>query len=142
MGYCPHSSSIFGTWHRPYLALFEQILHDRAVDVAKEYPIGQARNKALKIAARVRLPFWDWARKPLKSDEGVIPATLRVPRLSVIHPDGTVGEIPNPLFRYDFNPVPQNIFAELVCDLIALFDKGQKLPCKYMQNTNGIPGRV
>ncbi|KAJ6283161.1 common central domain of tyrosinase-domain-containing protein [Bipolaris maydis] len=114
MGYCPHSSNIFGSWHRPYLALFEQILHDRAVDVAKEYPVGQARNKAMKIAARVRLPFWDWARKPLKSDEGVIPATLRVPRLSVTHPDGTVGEIPNPLFRYDFNPLPRKVFAELV----------------------------
>ncbi|EUC44489.1 hypothetical protein COCMIDRAFT_98124 [Bipolaris oryzae ATCC 44560] len=114
MGYCPHSSSIFGPWHRPYLALFEQILHDRAVDIANEYPIGQARNKALKIAARVRLPFWDWARRPLKSDEGVIPATLRVPRLSVTHPDGTVGEIPNPIFRYEFNPVPQTVFAEMV----------------------------
>jgi tyrosinase len=23
MGYCPHVSPIFSTWHRPYLALFE-----------------------------------------------------------------------------------------------------------------------
>lgn len=23
MGYCPHVSPIFATWHRPYLALFE-----------------------------------------------------------------------------------------------------------------------
>ncbi|OAG18877.1 tyrosinase [Alternaria alternata] len=52
MGYCPHTSSMFGPWHRPYLALFEQVLHDRAVDVANEYPIGEARNKALDIAKR------------------------------------------------------------------------------------------
>ncbi|EDU40857.1 tyrosinase [Pyrenophora tritici-repentis Pt-1C-BFP] len=60
MGYCPHTSNIFGTWHRPYLALFEQILHDRAVEIAHEYPIGEARNRALAIAARSEFRFKDW----------------------------------------------------------------------------------
>lgn len=23
MGYCPHASTLFGSWHRPYVALFE-----------------------------------------------------------------------------------------------------------------------
>jgi histidinol phosphatase-like enzyme len=55
MGYCPHISNMFGSWHRPYLALFEQILQARAVDIAKEYPIGEARDKAMAIADRVRL---------------------------------------------------------------------------------------
>jgi tyrosinase len=114
MGYCPHTSSIFGTWHRPYLALFEQILHDRAVDVANEYPIGEARNKALELADRVRLPYWDWAQNPPNPDEGVIPSNLRRQMAKVTFPNGTTGEITNPLYRYDYHPLKYDDFAPLV----------------------------
>lgn len=122
MGYCPHSSSIFGPWHRPYLALFEQILHDRAVDVAKEYPIGQARNKALELAARVRLPYWDWARNSTNPEDGVIPKILRVERCTVTFPNGTSGEIFNPLYKYKFHPLPKEVFGELVCNSVRALD--------------------
>jgi tyrosinase len=71
-GYCTHGSNLFGPWHRPYLALFEQILHDRAMDIANEFPAGTARDQAMKIAHKVRLPFWDWAINPPDSAEGVI----------------------------------------------------------------------
>jgi tyrosinase len=114
MGYCPHTSSIFGTWHRPYLALFEQILHDRAVDVANEYPIGEARNKALELADRVRLPYWDWAQNSPNPDEGVIPSNLRRRMAEVTFPNGTTGEIHNPLYRYDYHPLKYDDFAPLV----------------------------
>ncbi|KAF1845111.1 tyrosinase [Cucurbitaria berberidis CBS 394.84] len=63
MGYCPHTSSMFGPWHRPYLALFEQILHDRSLEIANEHPAGQARIKAVELANRIRLPefqFKNW----------------------------------------------------------------------------------
>ncbi|RAR16566.1 di-copper centre-containing protein [Stemphylium lycopersici] len=113
MGYCPHTSSIFGPWHRPYLALFEQVLHDRAVDVANEYPVGEARNKALGIAARVRVPYWDWAMDPPNPEEGVIPGNLRCPTVTITFPNGTVGDIPNPLYRYDFHPLNYDVFAPL-----------------------------
>ena len=115
MGYCPHTSSIFGPWHRPYLALFEQVLHDRAVDVANEYPIGEARDKALSIAARVRIPYWDWAMDPPNPEEGVIPGNLRCRTVTITFPNGTVGDIPNPLYRYDFHPLNYDAFAPLVC---------------------------
>jgi tyrosinase len=114
MGYCPHISNMFGSWHRPYLALFEQILQARAVDIAKEYPIGEARNKAMAIADRVRLPYWDWAIDPPNSDEGCMPASLRRPTASVTFPNGTTGNIPNPLYRYDFHPLKYEDFAPLV----------------------------
>jgi tyrosinase len=114
MGYCPHTSSIFGSWHRPYLALFEQILHDRAVDIANEYPIGQARNKAMGLADRVRLPYWDWARNPPNTTEGVIPYSLRDRMVTITLPNGTVTEIRNPLYRYDFHPLDYEAFAPLV----------------------------
>ncbi|KAI2487008.1 tyrosinase [Pyrenophora tritici-repentis] len=113
MGYCPHTSNIFGTWHRPYLALFEQILHDRAVEIAHEYTIGEARNRALAIAARVRLPYWDWAMDPPNPQEGVMPESLRCHTVTVTFPNGTVGEIRNPLYRYDFHPLKSEDFAPL-----------------------------
>lgn len=114
MGYCPHISNMFGSWHRPYLALFEQILQARAVDIAKEYPIGDARDKAMAIADRVRLPYWDWAIDPPNSDEGCMPASLRRPTASVTFPNGTTGNIRNPLYRYDFHPLKYDDFAPLV----------------------------
>ncbi|KAJ4402860.1 hypothetical protein N0V91_006932 [Didymella pomorum] len=104
---------MFGPWHRPYLALFEQILHDRAVDIANEYPIGEARNKAMTIADRVRLPYWDWAIDPPNSKEGCMPASLRRPMATVTFPNGTTGSIANPLYRYDFHPLVYDDFAPL-----------------------------
>jgi tyrosinase len=114
MGYCPHTSSIFGSWHRPYLALFEQILHDRAVDVANEYPIGQARKNALELADRVRLPYWDWAQNPPNTTEGVVPFSLRDRMVTITLPNGTIAEVRNPLYRYDFHPLDYATFAPLV----------------------------
>lgn len=114
MGYCPHASNLFGTWHRPYLALFEQILHDRAVDIANEYPEGEARDNAMKIAHKVRLPYWDWAMDPPDTKEGVIPYSLRRPTATVICPNGTKYEIANPLRRYDFHPLKYDDFSALV----------------------------
>lgn len=26
VGYCPHSSNLFGPWHRPYLSVFEVLV--------------------------------------------------------------------------------------------------------------------
>jgi tyrosinase len=104
---------MFGPWHRPYLALFEQVLHDRAVDIANEYPIGEARNKALDIASRVRLPYWDWAMDPPSAQEGVVPESVRCRTHTVTFPNGTVTDIPNPLYRYDFHPLKYDDFAAL-----------------------------
>jgi hypothetical protein len=112
-GYCPHLSNLFGTWHRPYLALFEQILHDRAVDIANEYPEGEARDNALKVAHKVRLPYWDWALDP-KNDEGAMPACLRRTSVAVSRPDGSKSEMPNPLYQYNFHPLKYDDFSILV----------------------------
>lgn len=117
MGYCPHTSSLFGTWHRPYLALFEQILHDRAVDIANEYSPGPARERALETANKVRLPYWDWAVNPTEG-EGVMPSSLRRPTITVFCPNGTRSEIKNPLYRYDFHPLKYDDFSILVCPLL------------------------
>jgi tyrosinase len=105
---------MFGPWHRPYLALFEQVLHDRAVDIAKEYPAGEVRKKAMVAASKVRLPYWDWAMDPPDSKEMSMPASLRRTTATVSFPNGTTGTIANPLYRYDFHPLQVEDFAVLV----------------------------
>ncbi|CAI6317054.1 unnamed protein product [Periconia digitata] len=112
-GYCPHNTNLFISWHRPYLALFEQILHDRAVDIANEYPVGEARDSARKVADSIRLPYWDWAMDPTSVEEGVMPACLRKATVGITYPNGTKAEIRNPLLKYDFHPLKYEFFSDL-----------------------------
>ncbi|KAF2471888.1 Di-copper centre-containing protein, partial [Lindgomyces ingoldianus] len=106
-GYCPHSSNLFGTWHRPYLAAYEQILHERAVEIANEFPRGE-REKYQQSAAKLRLPYWDWAITP--DSDGCMPTSLRHSTANVTFPNGTTGEIPNPLYEYIFHPLSPGDF--------------------------------
>lgn len=116
-GYCPHGSNVFLTWHRPYLALFEQVLQRKAIEIATEYPAGNAQKNALSVAGRVRLPYWDWALNPENNTKGVMPASLRSQSATVTFPNGTSGEIPNPLFAYSFHPLKYEDFSALVSRL-------------------------
>ncbi|KAJ4295617.1 hypothetical protein N0V90_007630 [Kalmusia sp. IMI 367209] len=113
VGYCPHVSNVFLTWHRPYLALFEQVLQRKAVEIANEYPVGDAQDNALFVADRIRLPYWDWALDPRNSSEGVMPTSLSRQTTIVTFPNGTLGEIPNPLYQYSFHPLKYDDFSAL-----------------------------
>ncbi|KAF2740941.1 Di-copper centre-containing protein [Polyplosphaeria fusca] len=67
-GFCTHTSILFLTWHRPYLALFEQILYRHVKKIAegvKDDPKG-TKQKYVDAAKTFRLPYWDWA-KPLNA---------------------------------------------------------------------------
>lgn len=114
MGYCPHTSNVFLSWHRPYLALFEQVLQRKAVEIANEYPTSDAQKSALSIADRIRLPYWDWALDPTNSSEGVMPSSLQRVSATVTFPNGTSGDIPNPLLQYNFHPLKYEDFSALV----------------------------
>ncbi|KAF2651031.1 Di-copper centre-containing protein [Lophiostoma macrostomum CBS 122681] len=103
-GYCPHESNVFSTWHRPYLALVEQILHERAIEIANSFPEGESRRTYQETAKKLRIPYWDWAMDPPDSAEGCMPASLRRTTATVTLPNGTVSEIPNPLYQYKFHP--------------------------------------
>ncbi|KUL89658.1 hypothetical protein ZTR_00412 [Talaromyces verruculosus] len=59
-GYCSHGSPIFPTWHRPYLALFEQRIWQYAQSIAASYPDDQ-RQAYVDAATTLRAPYWDWA---------------------------------------------------------------------------------
>src|ERR1700755_290845 len=57
-GYCTHSSPLFATWHRPYLALFEQALYEQVQDIAANLP-AKHKDRYVKAAKIFRLPYWD-----------------------------------------------------------------------------------
>lgn len=101
-GYCTHSSALFPTWHRPYLALLEQHIVATAIAIANNYPAGSTRNRWLSAAQKVRLPYWDWATPDLQSG---LPPICMQPKFTVTIPVNGVATqrvIPNPLYQYAF----------------------------------------
>jgi Common central domain of tyrosinase len=101
-GYCTHSSSIFTTWHRPYLVLLEQLLCEQARSIAQQFQ-GDDAARYQAAAEEVRLPYWDWAST---STQSRIPASVKQSSISVNAPTGQA-TIPNPLFSYRFlSPQP------------------------------------
>jgi tyrosinase len=111
-GYCTHISVLFATWHRPYLALFEERLVKHAVYVASKFKGSQAA-RWQAAAKNVRLPYWDWAATDLQARQ---PAQLKASTVTVTRPGaGGVPEtatIANPLYQYQFknNSLRQQYF--------------------------------
>ncbi|EMD35992.1 hypothetical protein CERSUDRAFT_74776 [Gelatoporia subvermispora B] len=95
-GYCTHGSVLFPTWHRPYVALFEQELYKHANEIASSY------GDEWKAAAHnLRSPYWDWAS--VDSDKK-IPKELTTPTIRIMAKDGDgLVEVTNPLFEYKFH---------------------------------------
>ncbi|KAM4055708.1 tyrosinase [Hirsutella rhossiliensis] len=93
-GYCPHGDALFLPWHRPYLALFEQVLVDNARKIAAGYR-GATRNRYLQAADALRAPYWDWA-----TTSDVPPST--VPRSVTINTPKGRRQVRNPLSGFTF----------------------------------------
>jgi len=106
-GYCTHSSILFPTWHRPYLALYEQVLYNLMQQIVGEFPAGSARDRYSAAASTFRIPYWDWAAAP-PSGQSVLPASVGgSATVQVTAPNGTT-TIKNPLFSYTFHPLDPN----------------------------------
>ncbi|KAI0687171.1 hypothetical protein BC835DRAFT_1309269 [Cytidiella melzeri] len=95
-GYCTHSSILFPTWHRPYMALYEQILVKHAKDAAANMP-AEWKQKAESF----RLPYWDWAKQLTPPKE-----IMQSQNLDIVSPSGDTDNVENPFYNYHFNPVP------------------------------------
>lgn len=95
-GYCTHGSTLFPTWHRPYLSLYEQIIWNHTQTIAQQYPNS---NRATYQAAAdsFRIPYWDWA------SSATIPSSLTSQTITINTPTGSK-TLTNPLFRYAFHP--------------------------------------
>jgi len=96
-GYCTHGSVLFPTWHRPYVALYEQVLQQHALDIAKTY---QDQQHWTSVAQNLRAPYWDWATNSVPPPEVVSLTTV-----NITTPDGKMTSVENPLIKYTFNPI-------------------------------------
>ncbi|WQF85949.1 Putative tyrosinase copper-binding domain, di-copper centre-containing domain superfamily [Colletotrichum destructivum] len=101
-GYCPHGNVQFPMWHRPYVALFEQVLGGHIQAIAANYT-GSRAQEYKTAADNWRAPYWDWA-----ADGGaqLPPVTTRA-TITVNGPGGQV-QLPNPLLGYKWQRFPLN----------------------------------
>ncbi|TLD13239.1 uncharacterized protein PgNI_03926 [Pyricularia grisea] len=108
-GYCLHENTLFPTWHRPYLALYEQILHNHIQQIASWYKDASTRKRYQRAAANFRIPYWDWAATPPEG-ESLLPLVVSgSPVVEVAGPNG-VQNISNPLYAYEFRPLDASAF--------------------------------
>ncbi|KAI9783412.1 MAG: hypothetical protein M1839_003947 [Geoglossum umbratile] len=97
VGYCNHNSSLFPSWHRPYVALFEQRIYEIMVSevIPNQMPSDEETQASLMAAAKAwRLPYWDWAV------HNEVPLLAQTPDIEVSTKLGP-SMIKNPLYQYD-----------------------------------------
>lgn len=117
-GYCVHGNPLFLIWHRPYLALMEQILLSNAKEIVDGWKADKDLSQQEKDEKRkdetalknLRLPYWDFCR-PFREtpgapagqfDYGLAPP-VSVPYIMVRKPNNVKYElIKNPLYEYVF----------------------------------------
>ncbi|KAI0176329.1 Di-copper centre-containing protein [Hypoxylon sp. FL1284] len=109
-GYCPHVSILFPTWHRPYVALYEQVLYNIVQYIASLYPL-DLLDRFQKAADTFRIPYWDWAATP-PDGESVLPLVVGGPSTIDVEGPNGVQSISNPLFSYVFRPFNGSIFPD------------------------------
>ncbi|KAF3914865.1 Tyrosinase [Dactylellina cionopaga] len=102
MGYCAHSDMLFLPWHRPYLALYEQLIWNHARDIVDELPEGDKKNRFAAVLPKLRLPYWDWAASAEIPEE--ISQSNMIPIETVRHDRES---IQNPLFSYWFTDLSE-----------------------------------
>lgn len=107
-GYCTHSSVLFPTWHRPYLALYEQQMFKLANAIASLFTNSTERGLYQHAASRFRIPYWDWSL-PAPAGETHLPDCFWSPVIVQYGPNGAQ-HIRNPLFSYMFHPVDEDAF--------------------------------
>ena len=104
-GYCTHDIGIFPTWHRPYIALYEQVLYNQVQVIAKD-PVFRNRAEYKSAASSFRVPYWDWAA-PAQGGK-VLPAAVGGGAFVNLNlPNGST-TVKNPLYQYTFHPVNKN----------------------------------
>ncbi|KAA8563987.1 hypothetical protein EYC84_011986 [Monilinia fructicola] len=97
IGYCTHGDVLFPTWHRPYLALYEQALAGHVQSIASTYN----DDTYTSAAANFRIPYWDWAAFP------TLPPIVNDATVQINTPSGTQN-VANPLLLYKFQQFPLN----------------------------------
>ncbi|TGJ86262.1 hypothetical protein E0Z10_g2493 [Xylaria hypoxylon] len=99
-GYCPHQSPQLISWHRAYLALYEQVLGEEVQRLALEYTNDDA-SAYREASQKLRLPYWDWASDP------TLPSSSIQENITVNGPNGEI-VLHNPLYNYRWQTYPLN----------------------------------
>ncbi|KAH9980088.1 tyrosinase [Lactifluus volemus] len=101
--YCQHMTVLFPTWHRPYVALYEQVMQSHALKIAEDFTVDKETWKS--AAQNLRAPYWDWAT-PGK----IVPPAkvIALSDVSITGFDGNPTTVSNPLFKYTFNPIDKS----------------------------------
>ncbi|KAI1390406.1 uncharacterized protein F4822DRAFT_401841 [Hypoxylon trugodes] len=103
--YCVHNQITFPTWHRVYMLLFEQRIHELMLEViSTDLTFNSAEEKKawIKEANQFRLPYFNWARP--KNFE--IPHIYTINNIKIRVPKSHDGSnippelIENPLYRF------------------------------------------
>ncbi|ODH17048.1 hypothetical protein ACO22_06311 [Paracoccidioides brasiliensis] len=108
-GYCTHSTVLFPSWHRPYVALYEQCIQEIiATEIFPKIPTSDKDYEKYKTATETfRIPYWDWALPPPDSQQEVInkwlPPTSQEKEVPNLVP-GFPEVIDNPLYQYSLKP--------------------------------------
>ncbi|KAH7330221.1 hypothetical protein BKA65DRAFT_404823 [Rhexocercosporidium sp. MPI-PUGE-AT-0058] len=98
-GYCTHNSVLFLPWHRPYLALYEQLIGATVQDLVKTYPHLCKPHTRYVAANNFRIPYWDWAAIP------TMPVVVNQPNVTITTGLG-IQSVRNPMYRYKFQKFP------------------------------------
>ncbi|GKT69134.1 tyrosinase precursor [Colletotrichum tofieldiae] len=101
-GYCSHGSVVFPTWHRVYVAQFEQALYLHAAEIAPKLGAQAALD-------RFRIPYFDpfLPRQKLASGDIYtygLPIVFTLPQIQVRRPENPSRwvSMANPLYQFNF----------------------------------------
>jgi tyrosinase len=100
----------FPTWHRPYVALYEQLLAAQFPTIIQMYSAANpSLASQLSNSAQVwRLPYWDWGL------DSSIPDEWSATTINVWATDGGVTAVANPLNNYAFHPIDGSFSDEFI----------------------------
>src|SRR4051794_35492297 len=105
--YCVHGSILFPPWHRPYLCLYEQRIHEIMVKLIPTTFATQDHEGLYKAADTWRLAYWDcavkrqdWTDPDNQAKYGPnVPYLLTVDKVEVLTKIGTA-QVENPMWRF------------------------------------------
>jgi len=94
----------FPTWHRPYVALYEQSLASFFSDIIEQYTAETPTvGGRLQTASQTwRLPYWDWAANADLPDEWAST------QINILDTDGSTISVHNPFNHYVFHPIDKS----------------------------------
>ncbi|KAF3097979.1 hypothetical protein TWF569_009000 [Orbilia oligospora] len=102
-GYCTHGSTLFPTWHRPYLAYVEELLWASAHLEVRSETRATEKVQWEKALEQFRIPYWDWGLDNADLPPQVYARTHEFKYF----PNRVKADFPqweNPLYTFKFNP--------------------------------------